>query len=104
MNVRDWVAIAGLAYGVLSDSIGANRKVKENSVPGYLIARFKRLAGIKEKPQELSEVVAERPNYARLIELAHHQKTRLLKQPDVESVEAALMGGQIVLTVIRRKE
>jgi len=28
----------------------------------------------------------------------------LLKQPDVESVEAALMGGQIVLTVIRRKE
>ena len=104
MHVRDWVAIAGLAYGVLSDSLGANKKVKENSVVGYLMARFKKLAGIKEKPQELAQVVAERPNYARLIELAHYQKSRLLKQPDVERVEAALMGGQIVLTVTRRKQ
>tara|TARA_B100000212_G_scaffold214251_1_gene161956 strand:+ start:12372 stop:12683 length:312 start_codon:yes stop_codon:yes gene_type:complete len=102
MHVRDYIAIAGFAYGVLSDSLGANRKIKENSLVGLFVGRFKSWMGYAPKNEAEVTKNAKVPA-PMLIDLAHQRKKRLLEDPNVESVEAALLGNQIVLTVVRRK-
>ena len=101
MNVRDWCAIAGLAYGVLSDSLGENKQIKENSLVGLVVGRFKVLMGYE--PREKPETCSKKAPSQEAINAAHLRKKRLLEDPRVESVETNLYGKQIVLTVVRRK-
>ena len=101
MHVRDWCAIAGLAYGVLSDSLGANKKVKENSLVGLVVGKAKKLMGYEPREEYEEKTLVTKVPCAALIQLAHQKKKRLLEEPGVESVQAALVNGQIVLTVVR---
>lgn len=100
MHLRDWLAVAGFSYGIVSDLIGASKGVQENTLAGFVLARIKRVTKGAATAPCLPAAVSY--PYGRLIELAHKQKEALQASPSVESVSAALMGDHIVLTVTKK--
>ena len=108
MELRDWLAIAGLTYGVASDWIGENPKLQANSVAGLLWRQFRR--GLNHsKPATASEEVPSallrsEPNYVKLIEAGFHHRSRLLRMPGVMGVDVGVMGEHLLLTVYREAQ
>lgn len=102
MELRDYIAILGLSYGIASDLIGDSARVEANSVSGlvwrWLKALWCRVQG-KSAPALVKPTPATKPNYAHLIELGYHYRRHLLKQAGVQAVDVALMGTTLVLTV-----
>jgi len=100
MELRDWLAIAGLAYGVASDCIGESKNVQANSVSGLLWREMRKMLG---RPSVAAVSAPQRePNFVKLIEDGWYHRSRLLRNPDVTDVEVMLMGDHLLLTVYKK--
>lgn len=109
MELRDWLAITGLAYGIASDCIGENPRLQANSVAGLLWRNLQRHLPRKSEGKPALEPPApvpprQEPNYVKLIESGWYHRSRLLRMPDVTGVDVALMGDHLLLTVYKRMQ
>lgn len=109
MELRDWLALTGLTYGIASDCIGESPRLQANSVAGLLWRGLQRLVHRKDSssaPPEPSSVVVARnePNYVKLIEDGWYHRNRLLRMPGVTGVDVALLGDHLLLTVYRQMQ
>lgn len=105
VELRDWVAIVGVSYGIASDLIGGNRHCKANSVVGLVWGGIRRgwdwVRGVQPRP------VVERShppliNYSYLIELGYRYRQRILETQKVDRVDVGLYGEHLILTVYKQ--
>lgn len=107
MELRDWLAITGLTYGIASDWIGENPRLKANSVTGLLWRGVRQLTAKSdvEKPAaEVAPALRSEPNYVKLIEDGWYHRSRLLRMPGVTGVDVALLGDHLLLTVYKQAQ
>ena len=107
MELRDWLAITGLTYGIASDWIGENPRLKANSVTGLLwrgVQKVVAKGGSDQPAREVAPVLRSEPNYVKLIEDGWYHRSRLLRMPGVTGVDVALLGDHLLLTVYKQAQ
>lgn len=107
MELRDWVAIIGVSYGIASDFIGGSGRCKSNSVAGLLLSYVRRTLSRFYGSEPGIKANYEHPpliNYAYLIELGYRYRQRLLQTQKADRVDVGLYGEHLVLTVYKQPD
>lgn len=116
-----WIAVLGISWGIASDLMGSSKSCRFNSVVGWLTNKLKRLVRARKKPvirvfneDEIRKwhpfasrwlhKTGERAACSDLIETGFAYRKELMKDPDIRTVEVALMGTHLVLIAYKEEE
>ena len=118
MELTAILAVIGLSWGIASDIIGSSRSPAANSVVGWVSGKAKRYLRGRSKPPipvtsldtvkscaSLRRTCTRRDGDAvecgKLIEVGWFYRRQLLRDPDVKTVDVAIMGTHLVLTAYK---
>ena len=112
------LAVIGLLWGIASDILGSSSSPSANSVTGWIVGEIKHHSKRHRKPDipiiGLNKVqscaslrrTCERKGDAavecgKMIEVGYAYRRQLLRDPDIKTVDVAIMGTHLVLTVYK---